>query len=119
MNDTVTTIETLKKQLQKFIDERDWNQFHSPKNMSMGIAVEAAELMELFLWVDTQKSFDVIQEKREQVEHEIADIAIFVLMFCSENKIDLAQAIEKKMKLNAEKYPVEKSKGKSTKYTEL
>lgn len=119
MHDNEITISTLKKQLKKFVDERDWNQFHTPKNMSMGIAAEAAELMELFLWVDSQQSFDIIQSKREQVEHEIADIAIYVVMFCSENNIDLAQAIEKKMQHNAEKYPVEKSKGKSTKYTEL
>jgi len=119
MNDNKTTIETLKKQLKKFVDERDWNQFHSPKNMSMGIAIEAAELMEFFQWSDAQQSFEIFAKKREEIEHEIADIAVYTLMFCAENNIDLSTAIEKKMKLNAKKYPVEKSKGKPTKYTEL
>ena len=66
--------------------------------------------MEHFQWVTTQKSYEIVQEKREQIEHEVADIAILVLMFCAENNIDLTQAIEKKMHHNAEKYPVEKSK---------
>lgn len=119
MQDNKTTIGTLKTQLKKFVDERDWNQFHSPKNMSMGVAIEAAELMELFQWCDAQHSFEVFEKKRQEIEHEIADIAIYALMFCAENNIDLTAAIERKMKLNAEKYPIEKSKGKSTKYTEL
>ncbi len=119
MQDNTTTLETLKIQLKKFVDERDWNQFHSPKNMSMGIAIEAAELMEHFLWSDAAQSFEVLEKKRQEIEHEVADIAVFVLMFCAENNIDLSTAIEQKMALNAEKYSVEKSKGKSTKYTEL
>ncbi len=119
MNDNTTTIETIKKQLKQFTAERDWNQFHSPKNMSMLIAIEASELMEHFLWADTQDSYNVLEQKREAIEHEVADVAKGILLFCQENNIDLAQAIEKKMKLDAQKYPVEKAKGKSTKYTEL
>ncbi len=119
MEDNTTTIETIKMQLKKFVDERDWHQFHSPKNMSMGIAIEASELMEHFLWSDTQQSYEIVEKKRQEIEHEIADVAVFLLMFCAENNIDLAAAIEKKMKINAEKYSVEKAKGKSTKYIEL
>lgn len=119
MQDNTTTLETLKTKLRQFVDERDWHQFHSPKNMSMCIAIEAAELMEHFQWVTTQESFEVLEKKRQDVEHEVADVAIVLLMFCQENNIDLAKAIEKKMQLNAQKYTVEKSKGKAIKYTEL
>jgi dCTP diphosphatase len=119
MQDTNTTLDTLKKEFKKFIDERDWNQFHSPKNMSMGLAIEASEFMEFFLWSDTQESFKIFEQKREAIEQEIADIAIFIFMICEENNVDLASAMRKKMVLNAQKYPVEKAKGKSTKYTEL
>lgn len=119
MNDSITTLETLKKQLKKFVEERDWQQFHSPKNMSMLIAIEASELMEHFLWTDTQNSYKIFEQKREEIEHEIADVAKGILMFCQENNIDLVQAIEKKMQLDAAKYPIQKAKGSSKKYTEL
>lgn len=119
MNDSTITIETLKKKLKQFVEERDWNQFHSPKNMSMSVAIEASELMEHFLWADAQDSYKVFEQKRQDIEHEIADVAIMLLMLCEENNVDLAEAIEKKMKINAQKYPVEKAKGSSKKYTEL
>ena len=103
-----------------FIRERDWVQFHSPKNISMSIAIEAAELMEHFQWANSaDESKDVLKDprKREEIEDEIADIAIYLLDFCSLYKIDLEKAIQKKLKKNIRKYPVEKVKGKSDKYT--
>lgn len=117
--DNSTTIESLKAFIKQFVEEREWDQFHSPKNMSTKIAVEAAELMELFVWVDSKESVQVLEKKREAVEHEVADIAITLLTFCTRNNIDLSEAIKKKMILNAKNYPVEKAKGNSNKYTEL
>lgn len=117
--DNFTTIQSIKDSLKKFMDDRDWGQFHSPKNMSMQISVEASELMELFLWVDGEESKEIIEKKREAVEHEVADIAICLLNFCTRTNIDLAQAIHDKMILNGKKYPVEKAKGNANKYIEL
>jgi NTP pyrophosphatase (non-canonical NTP hydrolase) len=119
MKDTTITIESLKKTIDTFICEREWNKFHTPKNMSMQIATEAAELMELFLWVESNKSFDQLEKKRQAVEEEIADIAITLLNFCTCCNIDLSKAVENKMAINARNYPVEKAKGNSCKYNEL
>lgn len=119
MQDNTTTINDLKAVIKKFVEEREWEQYHSPKNLSMQIAAEAAELMELFLWVDSKESITAVEKNREAVEHEIADIAHAIICFCNRTNIDLAAAIEKKMALNAQKYPVEKSKGKCVKYTKL
>jgi len=119
MSDNKTTVTDLKKLVNTFTQERDWQQFHSPKNMSMMIATEAAELMEIFLWVDTDKSAEELKKKQEHVEQEIADVAIGILMLCAEQGIDLSAAIKAKMAHNAAKYPVEKAKGIAAKYTEL
>lgn len=101
----------LQEKVAKFVEERDWNKFHSPKNLSMALAAEAAELMELFLWCETAESVERLEKLRELVEQEIADITSIVLMFCEEFKIDLKKAVEKKLLLNSEKYPIEKVKG--------
>jgi dCTP diphosphatase len=118
-SDNKTTVAELKNLVHAFTTERDWLQFHSPKNMSMMIAAEAAELMEIFMWIDTDKSVEELEKKRTHVEQEVADIAVGILMLCAERNIDLSKAIEAKMALNAKKYPVEKAKGNSKKYTEL
>jgi dCTP diphosphatase len=120
MNDSKTTIDDLKRAIKRYADERDWGQFHTPKSLSMNIAVEAAELMELFLWVDSADAQNEIVEKnRSAVEDEVADVAHAVINFCVRNNIDLCAAIEKKMVKNALKYPIEKCKGKREKYTLL
>ncbi len=119
MHDSTTTIDDLKKIIKKFVEEREWQQYHSPKNLSMQIAAESAELMELLLWVDSKESFDEIKKNKEAIEQEIADIAHGIICFCIQTNIDLAAAIEKKMALNAQKYPIEKAKGKRVKYTHL
>jgi len=119
MPDAITTIEQLKNDVKKFIEERDWQQFHSPKNLSMGIVSEASELLDLFLWCDIQDSYEMLEKKREEVENEIADIAYMLLAFCIRHNIDLSSAIAHKRIEAARKYPVEKCKGKSIKYTEL
>jgi dCTP diphosphatase len=111
----------LKERVLAFARERDWEQFHSPKNLSMALAAEAAELMENFLWVDSEASRALLArpEKRTNIEEELADVVIYALEFANQAGIDLATAIAAKMESNARKYPVEKARGRSDKYTEL
>ncbi len=115
--DKHTTIAQLKEKVEVFMHERDWRQFHAPKNMSMAIAVEAAELMEHFLWVDAQESYRICEEKRTDVSHELIDVMFACLELADILQIDIATAFEEKLALNRQKYPVEKVKGKSDKYT--
>ena len=121
MTDGKTTVAELRKTVLAFVRERDWEQFHSPKNLSMALAAESGELMEHFLWAESKASLDVARDpkKRPAIEAEIADVVIYALEFANMCGIDLAAAIEAKMKANAKKYPVEKSRGRSDKYTEL
>ncbi len=118
-NDKTTTVEDLKQSMKTFVNERDWGQFHSPKNLAMAMAIEAGELMEHFQWVTTEESFKVLEDKKEEIENELADVVAYVLSMCNFYDIDLTEAFERKKKHNQEKYPVEKCSGKSTKYTEL
>lgn len=102
-----------------FSAERDWAKFHTPKNLTMALTVEAAELMEIFQWLEPHQDMKNLDEKKQEaVRHEVADIFIYLLRFCSVNNIDLLQAAEEKLKHNAEKYPAELVKGKAKKYTE-
>ncbi len=119
--DATTTLAELKTRILAFVHERDWEQFHAPKNLSMALAAEAAELMEHFLWVESAASKERASEpaRRRDIEDELADIVIYALEFSNMTGIDLAAAIEKKMAANAAKYPVEKAKGRADKYTEL
>ena len=121
MSDTHIRIEEIKEWVLAFAQERDWEQFHSPKNLSMAISAEAAELMEHFLWQSADQSRVDIQDPqlRAKVEEELADVFIFAIQFANVAKIDLSAAIQHKMQRNAEKYPVEKAKGRSDKYTDL
>lgn len=114
------TIQQLKKDIKEFVKERDWEQFHSPKNLSMSLSIEAAELMEHFQWTNTvDEAVKVLKDKRKrsEVEDEVADIAIYLIDFCNLYNVDLEKAIIKKMKKNAKKYPAKTVKGKSEKYT--
>ena len=121
MTDATTTVGEIKARALAFARERDWEQFHAPKNLAMALAAEAAELMEHFLWATPEASRELAQEpaKRRKIEEEIADVVIYAAEFANMTGIDLSAAIEAKMLANAKKYPVEKSRGKSTKYTEL
>lgn len=121
MTDAKTTVAELRARVLAFVHERDWEQFHSPKNLSMALAAESGELMEHFLWSDSPASQAVAQDpqKRPAIEAEIADVVIYALEFANICGIDLAAAIETKMAANAKKYPVEKARGRSDKYTEL
>ena len=116
----MSSFEELQEKIADFVQERDWEQFHAPKNLSMAISVESSELMEHFQWLDAEASRSIEDEKKlEEIRQEIADIMIFSLNFCNQMDIDPAQAIEEKLQINKEKYPVEDAKGKAEKYTEL
>lgn len=106
-------ITKLQAELDLFTYERDWQQFHTSPNLAKAISVEAAELLELFLWSDGRDHF------KDEVADEVADIMIYCLMFCTKNDIDPIEAIRAKMVINGEKYPVEKCKGSAAKYDKL
>ena len=113
------TIQEIQEQIRKFRDERDWMQFHNPKDMAAALAIEAAELQEIFLW-QTGPGIEAIAEaKRERIEEEIADVAVYLLELADNLEVDLPKAIESKLAKNALKYPVEKAKGSNVKYTDL
>jgi pterin-4a-carbinolamine dehydratase/NTP pyrophosphatase (non-canonical NTP hydrolase) len=114
--DTTITVAHLKNEVEQFVTERDWVQFHSLKNLSMAIATEAAELMEPFLWLEPiqEKS---LETKRTEIEHELADVLIASLAFANRFNVDIAKAIDRKLEHNRKKYPIEKAKGRSDKYT--
>ncbi|HVT73562.1 MAG TPA: nucleotide pyrophosphohydrolase [Lacunisphaera sp.] len=121
MTDTTTTVAEMRRKVLSFVHERDWEQFHSPKNLSMALAAEAGELMEHFLWAESKASLAAAHDpkKRPAIEAEIADVVIYALEFANICGIDLAAAVEAKMQANARKYPVEKARGRADKYTEL
>ncbi len=121
MNDAETSFAEIKAKILAFAKERDWEQFHSPKNLTMAIATEASELMEHFLWETTDSSSEIVErpELRAKVEEELSDVIIYALEFANIAKIDVAAAIESKMAQNAQKYPIDKAFGRSTKYTDL
>ena len=122
MNDATTTVGEIKARVLAFARERDWEQFHAPKNLSMALAAEAGELMEHFLWDTPATSLTKAVDdpvRRAKIEEELADVVIYALEFANMTRIDVAAAIQRKMAHNAEKYPVAKAKGRSAKYDEL
>ena len=114
MNDKDTTVAAMKGMVEKFVDQRDWQQFHDPKNLSMSIAIEAAELMEHFQWLRSDQLRELGEDRVAiaAVEEELADVFCYVLAFASAMGIDLCAALESKMVKNKQKYPVEKFKGR-------
>jgi dCTP diphosphatase len=119
--DTNTTFAQLKEATLAFARERDWEQFHAPKNLSMAIAAEAGELMEHFLWVSGPESSALCEraDTRGKIEEELADVIILALQFANMARIDVASIVTAKVARNAAKYPISKAKGRSDKYTEL
>jgi dCTP diphosphatase len=112
-------IKRLTEELRKFAVDRDWDQFHSPKNLSMALSVEAGELVEKFQWLTEQQSFELTGKKKKDVEEEIGDILIYLVRIADQLNVDLIKAASEKLTKNAEKYPIEKAKGRADKYTEL
>ncbi len=113
------TLQEIKARIKQFIKERDWEQFHSPKNLSMSISIEAAELMEHFQWLTTEQSKKLLKKenKRTEIEDELADIAIYIIDFCNLFGIDIERSIIKKLEKTARKYPTNLVRGKIHKYT--
>ena len=119
MKKSEITLQEIKARIKQFIKERDWEQFHSPKNISMSISIEAAELMEHFQWLTTEQSKKLLKDKkkREEIEDELADIAIYIIDFCNLFNIDIEKIIIRKLDKSARKYPTNLVKGKPHKYT--
>lgn len=115
------SFENILKKIRKFRDERDWLQFHNPKDMAEAMVIEASELLELFLWLDKKEAHKFLKNKKklEEASDELADVAWFLFEFADNFGIDLEKAIENKLKKNAKKYPIHKAKGKAIKYTKL
>ena len=110
--------ERLKKQVRQFVVEREWEQFHSPKNLSMALIVEAAEMVEHFQWLTEEQSCHLSPQKLAEVELELADIQIYLISLAQKLELDVVAAVEKKLALNAQKYPADEVRGSSKKYTE-
>lgn len=119
MEKSRASLKSLRRQIAEFAAERDWDQFHNPKNLATAVAVEAGELIEHFQWLTLEQADNLPRAEREEVALECADVLLFLLRLCDRLDIDLGAAAEKKLALNAKKYPVEKSRGRSTKYDKL
>lgn len=111
------TLQALRTRINDFVAERDWTQFHTPKNLAMAMIVEAAELVEQFQWDTPLESQQLTPEKREAVSHELADTFVYLLRIAEVLNIDLIEATNQKIDLNAKKYPVDKARGSNAKYT--
>ena len=105
--------------LRKFANERDWEQFHSPKNLAMALSVETAELLEHFQWMTEVESAKPTPEKLQQIQEEIGDVLIYLTRFADKLGIDPLDAAYKKLEINRQKYPVEKARGSAKKYSEF
>src|SRR5687767_4161005 len=114
MSDATTTLADLRDTVRRFVEERDWGQFHSPKNLSMSLAIEAAELMEHFQWIDIAESRQLKHDpaKLSAIRDEVADVLCYLLALANELELDLSGAMQEKMVKNARKYPAEASRGR-------
>lgn len=113
-----TSLQALTHQLKAFAEERDWEQFHSPKNLAMALIVEAAELVEHFQWLQQSESENLSPEKHQEVAYEMADILVYLLRLAERLDIDLLDVVQQKMQINADKYPADQVRGSYKKYTE-
>ncbi|MDO9005055.1 MAG: nucleotide pyrophosphohydrolase [Aquabacterium sp.] len=116
MNDP---IQQLAQDLNQFAQARDWRQFHSPKNLASALTVEASELLEHFQWLTEAQSHQLDDDKRQAVAFEMADVLLYLVQLSSALNIDLMDAARRKMVINAQRYPVEQSRGNSKKHSEL
>lgn len=115
----MTEIKMIIEKIKKFRDDRDWMQFHDPKNMAVSIILEASELLEHFQWKTTEEVEKYAKQHHSEIKDEIADIALYLFELADNLGISLINAMEEKLKKNALKYPVEKAKGKHIKYNKL
>ena len=113
------TLEILRERLAQFAAERDWDQFHNPKNLAMALTIETGELMEHFQWLTPEQAADLPDAVRQEAALEAADVLLYLLRLCDKLGIDLADAAQRKLALNEQKYPADKARGRSTKYDNL
>lgn len=113
-----TELDTLRTAIRDFVAERDWDQFHTPKNLAVSLCVEAGELLEPFQWLETGDAHELGDKGLTQVRQEIADVLVYIIRLADKLEIDLTAAVLEKMKLNALKYPADKVRGDSRKYDE-
>ena len=117
MSDEIN-VDALKKSIEEFANDRDWEQFHTPKNLACALSVESAELLEIFQWMSEEEQKNISDEKKEAISEELSDILTYVVRLAGVMNINLSNSIEKKVKKNAKKYPAELVRGSSKKYDE-
>jgi dCTP diphosphatase len=115
----MSAIQDFARRFADFAAARDWDQFHSPKNLAMALSVEAAELLEHFQWLTEEQSRELSPAKRTAVEEELADVFIYLVRLADTLEVDLLAAADRKMRINAQKYPVEKARGNAIKSTDF
>ena len=115
----MSDIKSLTEKIKQFRNERDWAQFHNHKDMALSLLLEAAELLEHFQWKSTQEVQSYAENHKEDIAEELADVAMYLFELADNLGVNLAESIEKKIQLNAQKYPIEKARGKHTKYSKL
>ena len=115
----MSDVEKMIEAVIKFRDERDWKQFHDPKDCAISLMLEAAELLEHFQWKNKEEIQKHIQDHKEDIGDELADVLYFILIMSHDLNIDIVKSFHKKIEKNSKKYPIEKSKGNHTKYTQL
>lgn len=113
------SIQALTREICAFRDARDWRQFHNPKEMAVAITAEAGELLQHFVWQDNAQSLTRVEERRDELASEMADVAILLFEMASDCGIDLGDAMRQKLARNEERYPVDKARGSNRKYNEL
>ncbi|MES2015031.1 MAG: nucleotide pyrophosphohydrolase [Pseudomonadota bacterium] len=115
---THSTLTTIRDTVRVFVEERDWDQFHTPKNLACAMNVEAAELLEHFQWLRDGSAEELGEAKLEQVRHEMADVLVYLVRLADKLDVDLGAAVEEKMILNRAKYPADQVRGDMRKYDE-
>ena len=115
----MSEIKRIVEAINKFRDERDWKKFHNPKDIALSLVLEAAEVMEHFQWKNENEVEKYVNENKDEIAEELADVLYWVLLLSSDLKIDIVDSIHRKIEKNKKKYPVSKSKGVATKYTDL
>ena len=120
-NDDCTVVAELKARVREFVTARDWDQFHYPKDLAIGLAIEAAELLEQFRFRSNEEVEGMMADprQRQRVAHELADVFYFVLLMCANLGLDASSILAEKLALSAQRYPVEEARGRNLKYTEL
>ncbi len=121
LNDSTATVADLKSRVRQFVTDRDWDQYHYPKDLAVGLSIEAAEVLEHFRFRSNSEIAALLDDEKflEKVGHELADVLYFVLLMCTNMGLDASRLLQEKLAISSERYPVDKARGKNLKYTEL